>query len=94
MQAMEEKLFGIYDNKIESVITIYTARSTAEGTRIFFDQVNKRNPQTGEYLYSFAAHPEDFSLFELATWKPDEMMVDMHEAPKGLGLALEYLEKE
>lgn len=91
---MEEKIFAIYDNKVEACITIFTARSTSEGTRIFYDQVNKRNPQTGEYVMSFALHPEDYSLFELAAWKPDEMRIEMHEAPKGLGLAVEYVEKD
>lgn len=94
MQAMEEKIFAIYDNKIESAITIFTAQSTAAGTRLFYDQVNRRNPQTGEYVMNFAAHPEDYSLFEIGIWVPDKMDIMNHEAPKGLGLALEYMEKE
>lgn len=93
-EAMTESLFAVYDNKVESAITIFTARNTNDGMRSFGDQVNKKNPQTGEYVLVFARHPEDYGLYEIGTWVPDEMKVVMHEAPKGLGLALEYLEKE
>lgn len=78
-------LFTIRDSKANTFAAPFTAPTRGMALRMFADHVN--DPQTMPNK-----HPEDFELFELATYDDQAGTIDSH-TPTQLGSALEYKEK-
>lgn len=57
-----KKLFSLFDSKSESYTPPQLHKTNAEAIRSFAGAIN--SPQGGV----IAAHPSDFTLFEIGTW--------------------------
>lgn len=81
---MFHRIFAVYDAKVGVYGQMFVARTREEGQRIFGDVVNDPNTVINR-------HPEDFHLFEIATFDDANGTVLPHKASDQLGKALEYV---
>lgn len=80
---MTQKIFTIYDSKVEAYMNPIFCRSKGEAIRSLTDAVNDEKTQINKY-------PEDFTLFEIGEFDPVNGTITVLDAKKSLGLALEY----
>lgn len=79
------KVFTVYDSKIEAYGQPWLAQATGAAIRSFTDEVNRTDGQS-----PVAAHPEDFTLFEIGTWDELAGEIDMYHAKKSLGTGVDF----
>lgn len=80
---MIQKVFTVYDSKMEAYMQPFFQISKGQALRTFTDLVNDPNTQ-------FHKHPEDFTLFQLAEYDDATGKFQNEITPNSLGLALEY----
>lgn len=77
------KLFAVYDSKVGTYDQPFTMRTTGEAIRSWQTVVN--DPKT-----QFFAHPEDYTLFELAEYNIDTGKFENTLTPISHGVAKEF----
>lgn len=80
---MMQKIFTVYDSKLEAYMQPFFMSSKGQAIRAFTDTVNDPSTQ-------FNKHPEDFTLFEIGEYDDQSGKVQNLPTPNALGLALEY----
>lgn len=80
-----QKVFVVYDSKSEAYGNPFVAQSTGVAIRSYADEVNRKDGQS-----QVAAHPEDFTLFEVGTYDEHTGLISMYEAKKSLGVGLDF----
>lgn len=68
------RIFSVRDSKAKVYIQPIADRNSAQAERNFKTAVT--NPET-----DFHKYPEDFQLFELASWDPDTGIIIPHPSP-------------
>lgn len=85
---MEEKIFSVRDNKAELFLEPFFARNAEVALRGFSEAVNTSGHQ-------FNRHPDDFDLFELGTYSPEDGSIAPNAlGPHHYGSARAYLKSE
>lgn len=80
---MMQKIFTVYDSKLEAYMQPFFMSSKGQAIRAFTDTVNDPSTQ-------FNKHPEDFTLFEIGEYDDQSGKVQNLPTANALGLALEY----
>lgn len=80
---MESKVYTCYDSKTEIYMTPFMARNMGEALRSFQDAVN--DPKT-----TISQHPEDYTLFEIASYDDSTGTYKPHHAKISMGVAIEF----
>lgn len=80
---MIQKMFTVYDSKLEAYLQPFFMASKGQAIRAFTDSVNDTTTQ-------FNKHPEDFTLFEIGEYDDSKGQVSNLITPNSLGVALEY----
>lgn len=84
---MDQRMLAVYDAKAGAFLPPWFVPSFGVGERAFADAVlDKESP--------FSKHPEDYVLFHVAEWIPDEGIVRPLLAPVELLRALSVVAKE
>jgi len=86
MASRNQKVFTVYDSKVEAFLQPFVAQNKASALRSFMDAC--KDPKT-----QFAAHPGDFTLFEIAEYDEWTGTLLPHPAKINLGCALEFVTK-
>jgi len=81
---MLHKVFSIYDVKAGAFLQPFFSVSNGAAIRAFSDAVNDSKTQ-------FAAHPEDYTLHELATFDDMNASFDANLVPVPLGKGTEFV---
>lgn len=80
-------VYAIYDNKVEAFInTPFFARTNGEAIRMFSGAVNTEGSD-------FNRWPNDYCLYHVGFWGPEDGTIIPEVPHKNLGLAIEYLQK-
>lgn len=80
-------LFCIYDSATGAFMRPFAAQAKQQAIRAFADQVN--DPQTPVH-----AHPEDYALFHVGVFDPQDGSLIPEDPPMRLALAIECVEKD
>lgn len=80
---MIQKIYTVYDSKLEAYMQPFFMQSKGQAVRAFTDSVNDQTTQ-------FNKHPEDFTLFELGEYDDSTGKFTNLHTPNSLGVALEY----
>lgn len=81
---MLHKMFSIYDTKVEAYLQPIFLPTIAAAIRAVTDTVNDPN-------HHFNKHPEDYVLFDLGQFSDTDCTFQHHDAPKSLGVLIEFL---
>lgn len=81
---MNLKMFVIFDVKAEAYLPPFFMTATGLAIRTFSDMACDKNHQVGQ-------HPEDYTLFEIGEYDQSNGSVQMLDAKRPLGTALEYV---
>lgn len=81
---MIQKIFTVYDSKVEAYMAPFFMVSSGQAIRSFVDTAADASSQLGK-------HPEDFTLFELGTYDDLSATFTLYSSPKSLGVALELI---
>ena len=84
---MIQKVFTIYDSKLEAYMQPFFMQSKGQAIRAFTDSVNDSQSQ-------FNKHPEDFTLFQIGEYDDATARIQNLSTPQSLGVALEYLKEK
>lgn len=76
-------MFTVYDVKAQVYTPPFFVPTKGIAIRAFEDCVNSEDHQ-------FAKHPQDYTLFELGSFRAEDGFLDYH-APKSVGNGLEFL---
>lgn len=79
---MISKVFTVYDGKAEAYLPSFNFNTIGQALRALADTVQQPD-------HPFAQHPEDYTIFEIATWDDSTGIFLMHESKIALGNALE-----
>jgi len=79
---MTKEVYSIYDSKCEFYTQPFMVRAKGEAIRAFSDLANDDKTQVGQ-------HPEDFTLFQLATFDENTGKYESLLTPKSICLANE-----
>lgn len=82
-----KKIFTVRDTKAEAYMDPFYMASRGEAVRSFGDAAN-------DTQHPFHKHPEDYVLFELGEYDLGSASFHLHEAPKSLGVALDFVVKD
>lgn len=85
------KIFEIYDSKADVYWTPRFDISTGSALRGFADAANGVTDAAGQ-PNALAAHPEDYTLFEVGEWEAQGGIWKLHPAKIALGVAIEFVE--
>lgn len=80
---MKIKLFCVHDVKASAYLPPFVLPTTEMAVRTFTDTVN--DPK-----HSFFAHPEDYTLFEVAVFDDDKGEITPHQTKVPLGNGMDY----
>ena len=69
---MKDKIFTVYDSKIEAYLQPFFQKATPQALRTFTDMVN--NPD-----HPFHSHAEDYTLFELGVYDETNGRIEWQE---------------
>ena len=72
---MKQRMFTIFDVKAQAYLPPWFLPETAMALRTFADCCNSSTHQ-------FGAHPEDYYLYEIATFDNTTAEIDVYKAPK------------
>lgn len=81
---MIQKIFTIYDSKMEAYMQPFFMVSKGAAIRAFTDSVNNKETQ-------FNKHPEDFTLFDVGEYDDSTGKFSNQITPISLGLAIDYI---
>lgn len=81
---MIKRIFAVYDNKGECYLTPIFEITTGSATRSFADAVNTPD-------HPFGRHPNDFALFEIATWDDSDANIIRHLQPIHVAEAIQFI---
>lgn len=82
---MKYKVYTVYDSKVESYSnSLWLFKNKGEAIRSFTDAVNDAKTV-------FHQHPEDYVFFEIGDYNIDNAELVRYDAPKSVGVALEFL---
>lgn len=84
---MIQKIFTVYDSKIESYQSPFTANHKGYALRDFERVANDKSTQIGQY-------PSDFTLFEIGEYDTQTGKITTHDAKISLGIALEFVKSK
>lgn len=84
---MIQKVFCIYDAKVEAFMSPFYAVARGAAIRSFIEVAGDKTHNIGKY-------PSDFTLFELGEYDDSNAKFTMKSSPYSLGTALELLPKE
>lgn len=73
------KVCSVYDQKAEAYMRPMFVQASGAAMRGFADEVNSGNKES-----PLATHPEDFVLFEIATWDDVHGKLAVYETPRPL----------
>lgn len=79
------KVFTILDVKGEAYSRPFFDQATGSAVRSFIDEVNSTNANS-----AVAAHPEDYTLFEIAEFDQVSAQLTVYEAKKSLGCGVDF----
>lgn len=77
------KIFTIYDSKIGVYAKPFVMQTRGEALRGWMDIVNDDTTQ-------FFKHPEDFTLFEIASYNDETGTFENNNTPHSVGTAVEF----
>lgn len=80
------KVFSVYDAKAEAFMPPFMYSTKGQAIRVFADSINDSN-------CVLSKHPEDYTLFEIATFDEELGVYVSLDVKVSLGLALEFLNK-
>lgn len=84
---MIQKIFAVYDSKVDAYLSPFFMAARGQAIRSFVDIASDKTHNIGKY-------PADFTLFELGEYDDSCAKFTLHSSPYSLGLALELLPKE
>lgn len=84
---MLRKVFAIYDSKAQVYSAPFMCSHVGEATRSFMDAVNDKGTLLNR-------HPEDYTLFEIASFDDCTAKYESLPTPKSLALAIELKREE
>lgn len=70
-------IYAVKDLAVQAFGQPFFLNSKGEATRSFGDEVNSKDPNS-----AIAKHPEDYELYEIATWDPQTGKIEPKEAPE------------
>jgi len=76
-------LLALYDSAAEGYMRPFFSPSRGEAIRSFGDLVKDQTHPVGQ-------HPEDYTLFELATFNPQTGQLTVERAPVSLGNGVDF----
>lgn len=77
-------IFAVYDSKSENFSKPIYVQKEGQMVRSFMDIANDKNHPIGQ-------HPEDYFLYQIATWNEDSGEYQNLSPHKSLGKALDYV---
>jgi len=80
---MQIKLFIVHDSKAAAYLPPFNLPTTEMAIRTFTDTVNDKQ-------HAFWKHPEDYTLFEIATYDDATGTITTLQSKKPLGNGLDY----
>jgi len=86
---MRAKICCIYDCKSESYGRPFFSDATGAAIRSFSDEANSTSKES-----TIANHPGDYTLFEIGTYDHQSGVIEVYEAKKSLGCALDFVRSE
>lgn len=81
---MLQKIFTIYDSKVESYQSPFTAIHKGYALREFENVSNDPKTAIGQY-------PADYTLFEIGEFNTTTGSITQHEVKQSLGTAIEFV---
>lgn len=84
---MDQRMVAVYDVKVGAYLPPWFVPSFGVAERAFADAVLEKDSPFGK-------HPEDYILFHVGEWAPDEGIVTPLRAPVELLRALSVVAKE
>lgn len=84
---MNDRIFTVYDSKIEAFMPPFYSRTLQSALRSFTDTCQSAD-------HPFAKHPEDYTLFELGSFNDNNASFDIHDTPISIALAIEVIGNE
>lgn len=78
------KVFSVFDAKVGAYLPPMFFRSKGEALRAFASAVNKEG-------HDFNTYAPDYTLFELGDFHDDSANFLLHNSPKSLGVAVEFI---
>lgn len=82
-----KQVMTVKDTKAEAYLVPFFTGSIGEALRSFGDAVADVN-------HPFNKHPEDYVLFHIGSYGEQTGMITPLEAPKSLGVALDFVKSE
>lgn len=82
-----QKMFAIYDNKTEAFHAPFFAPTEGAAIRLVQEALGDRNTL-------LARHPADFNLFHVGEWYSRTAQIVGLNAPRNMGLIVDYLPKQ
>lgn len=86
---MVVKMFVIYDSKSESYGQPFYQQATGAAIRGFSDEANGKRADS-----AIAAHPEDYTLFEIGTYNHSTGLIEILDAKISRGCAIDFVRAE
>lgn len=80
---MKLNVYTIYDSKVKAYMAPFMAQTNGAALRMFEDTVRDEKTVLNK-------HPEDYSLFAIATFDDSTGKYENLETPNSLGVAIEY----
>lgn len=78
-----DKLYTVYDSKMEAYLPPFLAKMKGHAIRMFSDTIAQPDSQ-------FAKHPEDYTLVELGDWNEFTGVLTPYKSPVLIGSATEF----
>lgn len=83
------KIFVVYDSKSESYGQPFFQQATGAAIRGFSDEANGKRAES-----AIAAHPEDYTLFEIGSYDHSDGTMKLLDAKVSRGCAIDYVRSE
>jgi len=77
------QIFAIYDSAAEAYNQPFFAQAKGQAIRMFTQSANDPKSNINQY-------PSDFTLFHIGSFDDATAKMDLHQAPIGLGTAIEF----
>ncbi len=84
---MNDRIFTVYDSKIEAFMSPFYSRTMQQALRSFTDTCKSAD-------HAFNKHPEDYTLFELGSFDDNTAKFEIHETPISIAIAIEVIGSE
>ena len=78
-----ENIYAIYDVKAEQFLPPFFAKTNGVAIRMFEQAANDQQ-------HDFNKYAEDYSLFKIGTWNPEDATIENVKALEPLGNALQF----